>query len=667
MYITETYDGKSVKDINYNFVFNDKYINFLHGKFDIHQICKEIIELTNSENCNITLYKNGIYTTYYTNNPSLIMCESNPLYFRSIATQKIIITKDISTDPRSKNYSCECKIKTMICIPIIYKNVVYGQILLANRPKSYRKHVISKVNTHLDMLFSMIISMEDAELYNVEKDNNQKFFASVSHEIRTPVHAIASMIGLLSTSDNLTNIQHDYINRILESCEDLVGTVSDAIDFEKIKSGNIGLVNTSFDLEELLDKIIQLLQYKVDKKGLKFVNIYNTDVPKNIYGDPKRLKQILLNLLVNAIKYTKTGSITLRTSIHGDIKRASITHGDIKRGSITNSRNNSRQSSQNYIQFCVIDTGCGISQEHIEKIFTDYYQVDINSKGMGLGLSLCKKLINMMGGDISVISTLGVGSKFSFTIPLQQDNFNIEELSDENPLKVFVVGGDDSRIQLREYFTEWNIEFDMASSYKEAKYICDNLSPFDIYILDVSNLGESLLFCKYINNKFPQSRIIGIGKQVSLKGFDKMILDTNNKSDIFNALLYTKKLHIEEPKHIKNLHVCIVEDDENSSYALCEILRKCGITSIDTFEDGESALRKINHSNYDIAFIDCKLKLEMNGIALSKLVRDKVYKIYGVSAELTDTEKKEWTKVGLEGLLIKPFNYDMICEIIKSL
>lgn len=667
MYITETYDGKSVKDINYNFVFNDKYINFLHGKFDIHQICQEIIECTKSEYCNISLYKNGIYTTYYTNNPSLIMCETNPLYYRSIATQKIIITNDISTDPRSKNHSCDCKITTMICIPIIYKNVVYGQILLANRIKSYRKHVITKINTHLDMLFSMIISMEDAEIYNKEKDNNQKFFASVSHEIRTPVHAIASMIGLLASSDNLTHIQQDYINRILESCEDLVGTVGDAIDFEKIKSGNIGLVNTTFDLEELLDKIIQLLQYKIDKKGLKFVNIFNTDVPKNIYGDPKRLKQILLNLLVNAIKYTKTGTITLRTSIHGDVRRPTITHGDVRRGSTSAMPSRNSSQSHNYIQFCIIDTGCGIPKEHIEKIFTDYYQVDVNSKGMGLGLSLCKKLINMMGGDISVISTVGVGSKFSFTIPLQIDNFNIEELSDENPLRVFVVGGDDTRIQLREYFTEWNIVFEMASSYKEAKYICDNLSAFDIYILDVSNLGESLLFCKYINNKFPESRIIGIGKQLTLKGFDKMIVDTNNKSHIFDALLHTKKLHVEEPKQIGDLHVCIVEDDENSSYALSQILHKCGITSIDTFEDGESAVRKINHSNYDVAFIDCKLKSEMNGITLSKLVRDKVYKIYGVSAELTDSEKKEWLKIGLEGLLIKPFNYDMICEIIKSL
>lgn len=636
--MTESFDGKSIHLKNYHFEFNDKYITFMRGNFDVVKICKEIEQLTLSEICVVTILKES-YNTYYTNNPKVILCESNPLYYRSFEIKKIVISNDVSNDPRSK--PCEdCPLKTMCAIPIIYKNIVYGQLLLGNKSK-YTRRTIGKISDYLDILFTMIISMEEENMFRRQTNTNEKFFSTISHEIRTPIHSIVSIMGLLRIGDNLTDIQHEYIERITESCEDLVGTVSDAITFEKIKSGFVGIVNESFDLEELLTKISNIIQYKIQKKKLQFNIHIQPSLAKSVYGDPKSIKQVIINLLVNSIKYTESGSISLKVNSDGE-----------------------------NIQFAVSDTGCGIPKEHISKIFDEYYQVDRNAGGMGLGLALCKRLVQMMGGDITALSTVNKGSKFTFTIPLPQEIF--EELSGDDKYSVLVVTPIESqRIQLREYFTQWKVEYDIMSSFNEARKVLSK--DYNVFMIDVTkNFGDAISFLRNLQINHASSKIIALNQEIDLQGFDESLVNTVNKITVYNSLI-TKKRRGERrmSTSLEKIKICIVEDDVNSQFALSQILLSLGIheENITCVDNADTAVRIITHSQFNLAFIDCKLKGNINGITATKLIKQNVsyLRIYGVTADLNDSDKADWLNSGLEGLLIKPFNIEAIKPIISSI
>lgn len=633
----ESFDGEHIHLKNYELVFNDKYISFLRGNFDIVKICKEIETLTMSELCVVSILKDTI-NTYYINNPKIILCEDNPLYYRSIDIKKVVVSNDLKKDPRGKQCD-ECILKTMCSIPIIYKDICYGQLLLGNKPK-YTRRTLTKISDHLDILFTMIISMEEQNMFKRTSSHNDKFFSTLSHELRTPIHSMVSIISLLNSGNNLTSAQREYINRINESCESLVSTISDSVDFEKIKAGNIGIINESFNLEELIGKIADLVQYKIQKKKLSFNVHIQSDIVKNVYGDHKRIKQVLINLIVNAIKYTDNGGITLKVNSNSD-----------------------------HIQFAVIDTGIGIPKEHIAKIFDDYYQVNNNSAGMGLGLSLCKRLIHLMGGDITVVSTVNKGSKFTFSIPLPQEIF--PEINSDDPYKVLVITPEESqRIQLRDYFSQWNVDCEILSSYNEGRKLLHK--NFNVFILDVKkSFGEAIAFLRHIQINFESCKLIALNQEQDLQGFDEFLPDSNNKISVYNSLISPRRKERRVSTSLDNIKICIVEDDPNSSYALQQILISLGIqeANITCVDDADHAVRIITHSQFNVVFMDCKLKGSMSGITVTKLVKQQLsyVRIYGVTAEISSMEKSEWISSGIESLLIKPFNIDSIRPIISSL
>lgn len=656
MISAESFNTSVIRTKDYKYTFDPLYEKLLSGTYGVPELCKDIMRISKSKLCTVVLAKvdnvgDTRYIEAYTTDPTLSLCKDSPLYTRAIETKKIIVSNNAREDPRGST-SKSCPMKTLCAIPIISNDIVYGQILLANKKNPYSHKTIERIEHHLNMLCGIIISREEKATFDRDKSGYDQFLSSVSHEIKTPIHSIVNMTNLLHEVKDDDKMFDEYVRRIMSSCEDLVGTVTDAIDYQRLKSGSVGVVNDTFNLEELLSNTINLIRYKIDSKGLRLHLRVDDDVPRLVYGDAPKIKRILINLIINAIKYTDAGSIDIGV-----------------------------QNKAGYVMLWVKDTGCGIPKAHIYKIFDEYYQVNPTyNSGMGLGLSLCRTMVQMMGGDITVVSSVEppTGSKFTITLPLAPETYSIEDLSDEDhSLSILVVDSNEtSRIHLREYCNQWKVNVEVASSFKEAKRLVRYKTNFDIFMIDASkDLGEAITFLRIIENNFPKSRIIALNSGKAIEGFDASLPSTNNKSDVYNLLISLKNskkgLVRKRLTSSGDLSVCIVEDDDNSAYALKQVLISCGISdhNITIVDSGEQAVRIVTHSHFDLVFIDCRLKGKMDGITATRLIKKQValLRVYGVSAELSDEEKTKWLDSGLEGLLMKPFESDAIRTIMDSM
>lgn len=643
----ESFRRRSVRSSEYGYRYDDTYEKLLDGTYDIPRICEDIAKMTKSKMVSVTVKKSGKYINIYSTDPKIALCEKNRLRYRALDSQHIIISNDIKKDPRVESKECKCPVKSMCAIPLTSNGKPYGQILMANKLKAYGGRTIEAIKPRLDMLCALIIRMGNKKVAEDHIPRNEQFLSTLSHQLRTPIHNIVTVTSLLGKAINLLPSQSEYVNRIMESCEELLSTVTDSIDYQKIKTGELILNNDLFSLEDLLERVVSLVKHKIDRKNLELKILADPDIPKEIFGDMSRIKQILLNLLINALKYTDEGSISI-----------------------------SVQSIADHIQISVQDTGCGIHHMHIERIFEDYYQINPEfDHGMGLGLPLCKQLVELMGGDMTVVSMTQppTGTRFTFTLPIVED-MNPDELSSENRvLKVLVVAPDENqRVDLRHYLKQWSVDFEATSTFSEARRLLGYNEVFDVVIMDVSvSFSDAQSFLSTLKMKNRSIKSIALNQEVPLSGYDTYISNTDNKSIVYNALIAAKRSKEtgKESQKPSELKVCIVEDDDGSAFALREILISFRVlpTNITCVDSGEEAVHLVRHAHFDLLFIDCRLKGDMNGIAATKLIKKHMpyIRAYGVSAELTDDEKMQWLDCGLEGLLIKPFDIDLIQPIIE--
>lgn len=278
----------------------------------------------------------------------------------------------------------------------------------------------------------------------------------------------------------------------------------------------------------------------------------------------------------------------------------------------------------------------------------------------------------MMGGGISVESTFGVSSTFTIDLPLAEERYYLDLSSDDDKeLCILIIDPiENNRILLRKFIKQWNINVVAVSSYKEAKKLLDD-EEYDIVIINpYFNMDDTLVICNFIQNKWANTRIVSIGVQKSSM-FDANIPDIANKEQVYNTILSVKKTWSRRQSvmiEFKNYCVCIVEDDNVSAFALKEILIKKGVDekNIVCIDNGEYAVRNITHNRYNIIFMDCKLKGDMDGITVTRIIKASIsyIKVIGMTASITEEEKITWLSCGLDGMIIKPFSAEAIYSLL---
>ena len=416
------------------------------------------------------------------------------------------------------------------------------------------------------------------------------FLANMSHEIRTPMNAIIGMAHLALKTD-LTAKQYDYLKKVDISAKSLLGIINDILDFSKIEAGKLDMESVDFQLEDTLDNISTLVGIKTQEKGLELLFKTDASVPTALVGDPLRFGQILINLSNNAVKFTDAGEIVISTEL---VKK---------------------DKAQVTLKFSVQDTGVGMTSEQAAKLFQPFMQADTSTTrkygGTGLGLTISKRLAEMMGGEIWVESEQGRGSIFSFTAKFglgkEKAQKQYKPASELRGMKVLVVDDNaTSRSIFQEMLESFSFEVSVAASGEEgiAELEAANKDkPFELVIIDWKMPGmDGIEASKRIKNhtdlnKIPPIVLVTaygreeVMQQADQLGIEGFLLKPVNPSMLFDTIMQAfgeavpetsrvakrREQEAEALEHIRGANVLLVEDNEINQQVAREILEGAGL------------------------------------------------------------------------------------------
>ena len=504
-----------------------------------------------------------------------------------------------------------------------------------------------------------------------------EFLANMSHEIRTPMNAVIGMAHLALKTE-LTPKQLDYISKIQSSANSLLGIINDILDFSKIEAGKLDMEAVEFDLSETLDNVANVITVKAqERENLEVLFYLDTKVPNFLVGDPLRLNQILVNLGNNAVKFTERGEIVLMTKIK------------------------SRSDDKITLEFSMRDTGIGMTEEQQAKLFQSFSQADssITRKfgGTGLGLTISKRLVNMMGGDIRVESEPGKGTTFSFTanfgLGKETEKKRYVPSRDLRGLKVLVV--DDSATSrgiLRDILESFSFEVTLSPSGEEALEEiewADQNHPFELVLMDWKMPGmDGLETSKRIKtlkalNKIPsiiivtaygREEIMRQADEIGLEGFlhkpvsASTLFDTVMQAlgkEVENPSGITREVEetVEEMQSIAGARVLLVEDNEINQQVAQEILQGAGLF-VTVANDGQEGVNAAMQDPYDVILMDIQMPV-MDGYTASREIRNLKSEIRNVpiiamTAHAMAGDDKKSIAAGMNGHATKPIDPDQL-------
>lgn len=495
-------------------------------------------------------------------------------------------------------------------------------------------------------------------------DTKADFLANMNHEIRTPMNAVIGLAHLLLKTE-LSGKQRDYVTRIQGAGKMLLGLINDILDFSKIDAGQMTLEANDFHLDELLGNVTTIVQTRAQEKGLELHYVVDPDVPARLIGDPLRLAQILVNLIGNAIKFTARGAVSVF------IRRQPL------------------QDNEILLEVAVQDSGIGMTAEQQGKLFQAFSQGDtsITRKygGTGLGLTICKRLSQLMQGDISVSSVPGQGSTFTFTVQLgvgatgqevQRPALRRVLVVDDNPLARTVI----ARLLEKAGCQTVAVE----SGEQALETIAEHkLTPFDCITIDLNMPGmDGIELAEAIGGLAikPPPRLVMVTSTDTneiedtgrLAGFEAVLHKPVTAAQISQLVATTKfetaPSEAQPPAQLAGVSILLVEDIPTNQLIATEILESFGAT-VQTADNGRFALEKLLDQGrlFDIVLMDLQMP-EIDGLEATRRIRASGrhanLPIIAMTAHALEDEKRRCTEAGMNDFLSKPIDPVLLQQVL---